>query len=112
MANEELSQRTSPASRMQRDAGLPRQPDRFGTVTEVVFVAGLLAYSLVIDVVVPHALYVPTNLVAAAVAVAIARALSVSWEDLGMRPDRIVRGIRVGIVAVVIAAGKRGPVPI
>jgi uncharacterized protein len=60
-----------------------------------------LAYSYVVNRVVPEAWYIPANLTAAAGFVAVARGSGATWTDLGMRGDRVGRGLRVGLTAAV-----------
>ena len=43
--------------------------------------------------------YVPTNIVVGAVLVALARWSGLTWDLMGMRPDRIARGAKVGLAA-------------
>jgi membrane protease YdiL (CAAX protease family) len=102
MANEELNHRDRRQGELgdDRTAGAPRD----GSIAEISFVVAILAYSGVIDRLVPAALYVPTNLAAAAFAVAAARSLGVTWDAMGLRRDRVARGIRVGLVAVAVVA--------
>jgi uncharacterized protein len=47
----------------------------------------------------PSAAWVPANCALAALLVAAARTNGLSWEELGMRPDRYARGLAVGAVA-------------
>ncbi|HXY70990.1 MAG TPA: CPBP family intramembrane glutamic endopeptidase [Actinomycetota bacterium] len=60
-----------------------------------------LAYSYVVNRLVPEAWYVPANLTAAAGFVALARGTGATWTDLGLRSDRVGRGLRVGLTAAV-----------
>src|SRR5438132_8916923 len=55
--------------------------------------------------VIPGVGYVSAKLGAAAFSVIAARKCGVSWADLGMRPDRLVTGIRIGLIAAMPAAG-------
>jgi membrane protease YdiL (CAAX protease family) len=73
-----------------------------------------LAYSYVVNRVVPASWYVPANLTAAAAFVLVARGLGASWTDMGVRRDRLGRGVRVGLaaavpIAAVVAAGVAIP---
>jgi len=78
----------------------------FGAGTEVAAAAIVLAYNAVINQVIPRAGYMVTNLAAAALAVAAGRSRGVSLEDMGLRRDRIGRGLRAGLIAAaVVAAG-------
>jgi len=60
-----------------------------------------LAYSYLVNRVVPEVLYVPANLAAAAGFVGLARSSGATWTDLGVRGERVGRGIRVGLAAAV-----------
>lgn len=60
-----------------------------------------LAYSYVVNRLVPEAWYIPANLTAAAGFVALARGTGATWTDMGLRGDRVGRGIRVGLTAAV-----------
>jgi membrane protease YdiL (CAAX protease family) len=73
-----------------------------------------LAYSFVVNRVVPKAWYIPANLTAAAAFVLAARGLGASWTDIGVRRERLGRGVRVGLaaaipIAAVVAAGVAVP---
>jgi membrane protease YdiL (CAAX protease family) len=73
-----------------------------------------VAYSYVINRVVPSSWYVPANLTAAAAFVALARGLGATWTDIGLRRERLGRGVRVGLaaavpIAAVVAAGVALP---
>ena len=57
-----------------------------------------LAYNVAINQAIPGVAYVPANLGAA-------RNCGVSGSDLGMRPDRLVTAIRIGLMAAMPAAG-------
>jgi uncharacterized protein len=75
--------------------------------TAVALVVGVLAARNVAgEWLVPSALYVPVNLVTAALLVAIGRAAGVSARDLGLSRHTAGRGLAVGAaVAAVIGAG-------
>lgn len=60
-----------------------------------------LAYSYVVNRLVPEAWYVPANVAAAAGFVALARGTGATWTDLGLRTERLGRGVRVGLTAAV-----------
>jgi membrane protease YdiL (CAAX protease family) len=73
-----------------------------------------LAYSYVVNRVVPNAWYVPANLTAAAAFVLAARGLGATWTDMGFRRERLGRGVRVGLaaalpIAALVAAGVAIP---
>jgi membrane protease YdiL (CAAX protease family) len=73
----------------------------FGPATEAVAILVVLAYSGVINELVPRGLYVVTNLAAAAFAIVLARTRGVSQEDMGLRRDRLGRGLRFGLIAAI-----------
>jgi uncharacterized protein len=60
-----------------------------------------LAYSYLVNRVVPSAWYVPANLTAAAAFVLGARGLDATWTDMGFRRERLGRGARVGLAAAI-----------
>ena len=73
-----------------------------------------LAYSFVVNRLVPTIWYVPANVAAAAAFVLGARGLGASWTDIGVRRERLGRGVRVGLaaaipIAAVVAAGVAVP---
>lgn len=54
----------------------------------------------------PNRWEVPANLLIAAALVTLALRSGLSWDDLGLRPDRMLRGLVVGLAAAgVVAAG-------
>ena len=57
------------------------------------------AWNWVAKVWLPSAAWVPANFAIAACLVAAARSNGLSWEELGMRRDRLTRGLAVGITA-------------
>jgi uncharacterized protein len=59
----------------------------------------VLAYNAAVNRAVPDPAYVPSNLTAAGLSVLAAREWGVSWADMGLRPDRVGRGLRVGLAA-------------
>ncbi len=72
--------------------------------------AAVLAYGYVIVKLVPEALYVPVNLAAAGVVLALAHRAGASADDLGVARDRLGRGAKWGLlsavpIAAVVAAG-------
>jgi uncharacterized protein len=81
----------------------PRKGDWFWLIA--IFV--LVAYAnIVANAVLADAWHIPFNLGVLGVAVAIARRHQTSWTDMGMRPDRIRRGVGVGgLVVAGIAVG-------
>lgn len=73
-----------------------------------------LVYSYVVNRVVPEAWYIPANGAAAGAFVLLARGTGASWTDMGLRRERLGRGLRVGLVAaapiaVVVALGVAVP---
>jgi membrane protease YdiL (CAAX protease family) len=75
-------------------------------LTDGIAVALVLGYGVLVNQVVPHVLYVPANLAAAGVAIALARWSGVSWDGLGLSPRRVVSGLGWGSAAVMpLAAG-------
>ncbi len=76
-----------------------------GAGAEIAASTATLAYNVAINQVIPGVAYVPANLGAAALSVIAARNCGVSGADLGMRPDRLVTGIRIGLMAALPAAG-------
>ena len=89
------------------EASVPAlRPARFGLGTEVVAVALVLAYSVAITRVVPAGAYAVSNLAAAALAVAAARVRGVSLADMGLEPNKMGSGLRVGLVAAAAVAGS------
>lgn len=76
---------------------------RFGAIVAVAVVA---AWNPVVNLVLPPAWYVPANLAVAAGLVAVARFSGATPTELGLRPDRVRAGLRLGLaVAAVVAAG-------
>jgi len=72
--------------------------------------AAVLVYGYVIVEVVPEALYVPVNLAAAGVLLALAHRAGASWDALGLAPDKLRSGARWGLasavpIAAVVATG-------
>lgn len=63
-----------------------------------------LAYNVAINQAIPGIGYVPANVGAAALSVIAARNCGVSAADMGMRPDRLVTGIRIGLTAAIPTA--------
>ena len=57
------------------------------------------AWNLVAKEWLPSAAWIPANCAVAAVLVAVARTNGLSWEELGLRRDRLTRGLAVGITA-------------
>jgi membrane protease YdiL (CAAX protease family) len=84
--------------------GQERRHARVGVPSQIVFASAILAYSVAIDRVIPNGAYVPANLAAAGAAVAAARWCGVPFADMGLRRDRLGRGLRVGLVAAILIA--------
>ena len=80
------------------------------TSTEIEVAAAVLAYNVALSRAIPRAAYVPANVAAAGLSIAAARGLGVSPADLGLRRDRVGRGLRVGLAAAlpVVAAVALG----
>ena len=76
--------------------------------------AAVLGYGVMIERVVPDALYVPANVAAGIVAVTVVHACGASWRDLGLARDRMRAGLRLGSltlipIAAVVALGLAIP---
>jgi membrane protease YdiL (CAAX protease family) len=87
-------------------SGKPRAP----LALEIGAAAAVLAYSYVIVRLVPSAVYVPVNLAAAGLAVALVHARGAGWDDLGLARATLGRGLRLGLltvlpIAAVVATG-------
>lgn len=74
------------------------------TLVEVGAGAAVLAYGYLIVEVVPESLYVPVNLAAAGVVLALARRAGASWDALGLDRGRLGSGARWGIVSALLIA--------
>ena len=61
-----------------------------------------LAWSPVANLWLPSETWVPANFALAALLVAAARTKGLSWEELGMRSDRLARGLAVGTAAATV----------
>jgi uncharacterized protein len=59
----------------------------------------ILAYGAAVTRLLPRRAYVPANLTAATLFLALARRSGAAWADMGMRRDRAGRGLRMGLVA-------------
>ena len=73
-----------------------------GSPLDGLFVAVLVAsfaWNLVAKEWLPSAAWVPANCAVAAVLVVVARTNDLEWEELGLRRDRLTRGLAVGITA-------------
>ncbi|MFY9932462.1 MAG: CPBP family intramembrane glutamic endopeptidase [Streptosporangiaceae bacterium] len=84
----------------------PRNPPSAGT--EAAASAATLAYNVAISQVTSGIGYVMANDSAAVLSVAAARTCGVSWASLGVRPDRLGRGIRIGLTTALLAAAVVG----
>lgn len=83
---------------------------RSAAVVESAATAAVLAYGYFIVRVVPLAVYVPVNLAAAGLAVALMHASGAGWDDLGLGRQNLGRGLRLGLltvlpIAAVVATG-------
>lgn len=67
-------------------------------------VALIVAYNAVANLVLPEPAYVPANMAFAGLLVFIAMASGSTISDLGLRPDRVGRGLRVGLAAAGLVA--------
>jgi membrane protease YdiL (CAAX protease family) len=77
-----------------------------GEHTHIAAGIGTLAYSAVLNALLPEAAHVPANLAAAATVVTLARRDGASFADLGLSRDSFGAGARVGLtVAAPIVAG-------
>ncbi len=90
----------------------PRIPS--GAGAEIAASAATLAYSVAISRAIPGTGYVMANAGAAALSVIAARNRGISWAGMGMRPDRLGRGIRIGVTtalptAAVVSLGAAVP---
>jgi membrane protease YdiL (CAAX protease family) len=79
-----------------------RHAVRVGVPTQIAFASAVLAYNVAVNRLIPRAGYVPANLAAALLAVAAARWCGVPPADMGLRHDRLGRGLRVGLVAALL----------
>lgn len=79
----------------------PRPGKLPAALAEVGAGAAVLAYGYVIVRVVPEALYVPVNLAAAGVVVALAHRAGATWDGLGLAPGKLRSGARWGLLSVV-----------
>ena len=84
----------------------PRNPP--GAGAEIAATAATLAYNVAISQVTSGVGYVMANTGAAALSVLAARTCGVSWADMGMCPDRLGRGIRIGLITALPAAAVVG----
>ena len=84
----------------------PRNPP--GAGAEIAATAATLAYNVAISQVTSGTGYVMANTGAAALSVLAARTCGVSWADMGMCPDRLGRGIRIGLITALPAAAVVG----
>ena len=66
---------------------------------------GVVAHHLVDHLVVPVRYHVATHAVAAAAAVGAGRAVGLTLDDLGLDPDRLGDGLRVGALAAAVDVG-------
>jgi len=81
-------------------AAAPDWATRNAPVLEIGAAAAALAYSYVIVRLVPSSAYVPVNLAAAGLAVALAHRGGVGWNDLGVARENLGRGLRLGLLTV------------
>jgi membrane protease YdiL (CAAX protease family) len=91
-------------------AAAPGAETRYPLAVEIAAAATVLAYGYIIVRVVPAAVYVPVNLAAAGLAVALVHARDAGWDDLGLAREKLGRGLRLGLltvlpIAAVVATG-------
>lgn len=90
-------------------AAQPSTPTRDWPWPELVIIGLVLAWNLITNLLIPDSIYIPVNLVTVALLIVLAHTTGTSFDHLGMRPDRVKRGIRVGAVTatvvLVIVAG-------
>jgi membrane protease YdiL (CAAX protease family) len=91
-------------------AAAPGAETRYPLAVEIAAAAAVLAYGYIIVRVVPAAAYVPVNLAAAGLAVALVHARGAGWDDLGLAREKLGRGLRLGLltvlpIAAVVATG-------
>ena len=98
----DLDELWRPSLWKQRTAGKPLPS------LEVVVVVGAIAWNVFANLVLPSPGWVPGNLGAAALLLYACRQAGLSWEELGLRRDRLGRGLVVGLVAAVLIAGVLG----
>ena len=89
-------------------AGRRRSRNPPGAGAEVAASAATLAYNVAIGQVTSGIGYVMANTGSAALSLIAARYCSVSRADLGMCPDRLGRGIRIGLITALPAAAVVG----
>lgn len=65
---------------------------------------GLLVYGALSDLLVGNTLYTLRNLAVGVLLVAVARQRGLTWDALGLAPDRLGEGLRWGLGAVVVVA--------
>jgi len=88
----------------------PGWAKRHPWAVEIGGAAAVLAYGYVIVRVVPSAAYVPVNLAAAGLAVALVHRSGAGWGDLGVAREKLGSGLRLGFltvlpIAAVVATG-------
>ena len=84
----------------------PRHPP--GAGADIAATAATLAYNVAISQVTSGIGYVAANTGAAALSVLAARNRGVSWADMGMCPDQLGSGIRIGLITALPAAAVVG----
>ncbi len=63
-----------------------------------------VAWNLIGNLVLPGEWYVPANLAVAAVLLVLGRRAGLGWDELGLRRDRVLRGLLVGAGALLLVA--------
>jgi len=89
-------------------AGTRRSPNPPSVGTEAAASAATLAYNVAISRPIPGIGYVMANDSAALLSVIAARTCGVSRTDMGMCPDRLGRGIRIGLTTALPAVAAVG----
>jgi membrane protease YdiL (CAAX protease family) len=84
----------------------PRHPP--GAGADIAATAATLAYNVAISQVTSGIGYMAANTGAAALSVLAARNRGVSWADMGMCPDQLGSGIRIGLITALPAAAVVG----
>jgi len=86
----------------------PGWAKQYPLAVEVGAAAAVLAYGYVIVRLVPAAAYVPVNLAAAGLAVALVHRSGAGWDDLGVAREKLGGGLRLGLLTVLPIAAVVG----
>jgi hypothetical protein len=60
----------------------------------------VLGYGAAVNRLIPHVAYVPANLAAAGIAIAVTRRMGVTWDGLGLGRDKLLSGLAWGSATV------------